>query len=272
MLKLSYNTNGLRNMPLESAINLVAKYSYSGVELSLNNDYFHPFNTPLDKLQEIKNVLKKSGIKPVCLATGDSMLLSTDPYEPSLVSLHENQRQERINLIIRAIEIAKILNIPIVNFASGFRNSSMDSNIAREYLIEGIKKCLSMTEDIILAIEPEPDMFIETTSEAKEIIERINDERFRLNLDIGHVVCCENNIIDSINNVAPYICHVHIEDIKGKVHHHEIPGEGDINLKEVLDLLKSIDYDGYISVELYHHVNIAEKALSSSYKYLVNII
>jgi len=272
MFPLSYNTNGLRNMPLFKAIDEVSKAGYEGIELSFHSAHFHPFSASKSDLNEIKNALKQSSAKPICIAAGAADLLGNEPFEPSLISPDQNGREQRIKLICRALEIADILGVPVVNFASGMINEGVNPEEARRNLISGIRVCLDSAKGVILAIEPEPNMFIETSTQAIALINEIGCPNLKLNLDIGHVQCCEDNLLDSIAKALSYTRHIHIEDIKGKIHHHEIPGEGDIDFYSVFRALRDYGYHYYLSVELYHHMDVWEKALFQSHTHLLGII
>ncbi len=52
MLKFAYNTNGLRNMPLEEAIKQISNYSYDGVEISLHKQHFHPLDINIEEVKK----------------------------------------------------------------------------------------------------------------------------------------------------------------------------------------------------------------------------
>jgi sugar phosphate isomerase/epimerase len=266
---LSYNTNGLRTMSLLDAIAQVSRAGYSGIELSLHQSHLYPPRISDYQLQEIKDRLNSAGIVPACLATGAADLLSGVPYEPSLISIDPKGRQQRIDLIISAISIARHLSIPVVNFASGILREGMSASAADKHLLDGIEKCLEKAGSVVLAIEPEPGMFIETTDQAIRLIDMFDSPQFRLNLDIGHVRCCESDLIDSIVKAIPYTRHIHIEDIKGSKHYHEIPGEGDLDFQSIFKILKDFDYRHYLSVELYHHADVWERALYQSRRHLL---
>ena len=96
----------------------------------------------------------------------------------------------------------------------------------------------------------------------------MNSTRVRLNLDIGHVFCSETDCYSAIEKALPYSRHIHIEDIRNGVHHHEIPGEGDIDFPRIIQLLTSSDYNHYVSVELHHHADMWERALGESLSFL----
>ena len=55
-----------------------------------------------------------------------------------------------------------------------------------------------------------------------------------------------------------------------KVHFHEIPGEGNLDLEACFKALNDSGFSGYASVELYHHIDSWKKALEDSFKNLSN--
>lgn len=57
----------------------------------------------------------------------------------------------------------------------------------------------------------------------------------------------------------------------GIVHFHEVPGEGTLDLAASFKALTENGFSGYGSVELYHHVESWEKALTDSYHYLTSL-
>ena len=269
MIPLAYNTNGLRNIPLSRAIEEVSNAGYEGIELSLHSSHFHPFETSRQKLGELKSVLGDYPVAPVCIAAGAADLLSDQPFEPSLISPEQEKRQQRIDLLCSTIDIAAFLSVPVVNFASGILKKGESPEKAEANLIEAIESCLKNAGNIILAIEPEPGMFIETSVQAISLIGKIGSAQLRLNLDIGHVQCCEEDLFGSISRSLSYVRHMHIEDIKAKVHDHEIPGEGDLDFRSIFRILKDSDYKYYLSVELYHHADVWERALRQSHQHLL---
>lgn len=60
--------------------------------------------------------------------------------------------------------------------------------------------------------------------------------------------------------------------LTGIVHFHEIPGEGTFDFAASFKALTDNGFDGYGSVELYHHVESWQKALSDSYRHLAQFV
>jgi len=268
MLKFSFNSTTLRYMDVLEALRQIHAHGYDGVELMFNDTHLHPLRTPRSRIAEIRDFCSAHGIHIVCIAAGGDRLLSDTPYQPSLIAADPAGRRERIDMLKRSIEIAEVLGSPVLNFNSGLPEHGLAQGQAWEFLNEGVTELLAQKPDLTLVLEPEPGFFIGTTTDALKLIAQANDPRFRLNLDIGHVNCSEDDFYEAIERSMPFTRHVHIEDIKQRVHHHEIPGEGDIDFLRVFSILHKAQYEHYVSVELHHHAEIWQRALKESLDYL----
>ena len=90
-----------------------------------------------------------------------------------------------------------------------------------------------------------------------------------LNFDVGHFFCVGENPADSIKDLRDYINHIHLEDIAAtRIHKHLIPGCGAINFKDVFNAIEKIDYNGYVTVELYPYQNKPEEAAKTAIEFL----
>ncbi|NTV89866.1 MAG: sugar phosphate isomerase/epimerase [Clostridiales bacterium] len=268
MFRFCFNSTTLRNMDVLEAIREIKDCGYEGVELTLNDSHLHPLTTSLERIREIKKYAGDAGIDIACVAAGGANLLGEVPYEPSLISVEKAGRDKRIEVIKKSIEIANYLGAPVLNINSGKLAGAVGADRAEEYLLSGIESLLRELGGLILVFEPEPDFFIGTSQAGIDLIDRINSPQLRLNLDIGHVFCSETDCYTAVEKALPYSGHIHIEDIKGGIHHHEIPGEGDIDFVRIMSLIKASGYDKHVSVELHHHDMIWRRALEESLAYL----
>jgi len=270
MLKFSFNSTTLRYMDVLEALRQIKAHGYDGVELMLNDTHLHPLHTPWSRVLEIGNYCSAHGIKIVCLAAGGDRLLSDLPYQPSLICADPAGRRRRIDLLKRSIEIAETLAAPVLNFNSGLPEKGVAQAQAWEFLREAVVELLAQKPDLTLVLEPEPGFYIGTTTSALKLIREVDDPRFRLNLDIGHVNCSEDDCYEAIARSMPFTRHIHIEDIRQRVHRHEIPGEGDIDFPRVFSILRKAQYRHYVSVELHHHAEMWQRALKQSLNSLRN--
>ena len=268
MFKFCYNDNGLRDMKLIDAITDISKYGYDAVEISFHQNHIHPMHYDIKEVQNIKELCEELSLEIAGVAVGASDLLSDIPYEPSLINPNKEERKRRMKLLTASIDIAKELGTSNVIFASGKKMDGISSEEAMEVLCEEIKKLLAYEPSMTLLIEPEPDFFIGTTEAAIELIKKVNNDRFRMNLDLGHVIVCEEDYLNKIDKALPYAKHIHIEDIKDRVHYHLIPGTADMDFDKIFEMIKKHNYQGAISVELYNHNKKWKEALGESLSFL----
>ena len=110
-------------------------------------------------------------------------------------------------------------------------------------------------KNTVIGMEANPVIYntnyINDTAEALKLIKEVDSAGFRLNLDVGTMVC-NNESVDLLKGNAELINHVHVSE----------PGlslieERNIH-KELFSLLKEDGYDKFISIEMGKRETIAE--------------
>jgi sugar phosphate isomerase/epimerase len=90
---------------------------------------------------------------------------------------------------------------------------------------------------------------------------------------MGHFFCVREDPADLVYRLARYIGHFHLADISyTRVHNHLIPGHGAIDFLSIFKAINEINYNGFITVELYPYQDDPFSAAKMSHKYLSNII
>ena len=124
-------------------------------------------------------------------------------------------------------------------------------------------------EGVLLLIEPEPGLLLETTDQYLEVAERLDAPAIGLNFDVGHAFCVGEDLPRAIAKLAPHIRHYHVEDIAAsRVHHHLVPGTGAIDFAEVLAAIRRTGYNGWLTVELYPFLDDPDAAARDALKVL----
>jgi sugar phosphate isomerase/epimerase len=122
---------------------------------------------------------------------------------------------------------------------------------------------------VMLLVEPEPGLLIETTDQYLQLAERLNAPSVGLNFDIGHAFCMGEDLPKQIAKMAPHTRHYHLEDIAAtRVHHHLVPGTGAIDFASVVSAIRRTGYDGWLTVELYPFVDDPDAAARAALELL----
>lgn len=267
-MKYAYNANGLRCLPLEEAIARVADAGYEGIELSLHPHHLMPGEGARETARRVRRSLEAHRLEAPSLATGGDLLLGPERFEPSLVSAAPEARERRLRFLFAAMDLARELGVPVLSFASGIRREPVAAGEAWEHLRRGVESLLDRAGELVLALEPEPGFLVETNAQAVSLLAELATPHLRLNQDIGHCNVCEDDYLASIERALPWTRHIHVEDIKGRVHAHEIPGDGDIDFRALFEILERRGYDHFLSVELYNHADRYPEALARSLAHL----
>ena len=82
------------------------------------------------------------------------------------------------------------------------------------------------------------------------MIDKLGSNNLKVVLDSGHLNLSGENIESAIKNVSDVLIGVHINDNDHVQQQNAIPGEGDFNFKEFLQVLKQTGYEGFLSFEL----------------------
>ena len=116
-------------------------------------------------------------------------------------------------------------------------------------------------------------MLIENSDQFLQFMKKIDTDFIKLNFDVGHFFCVNEDPAELILKLEQYIEHVHLEDIsKDRVHNHLIPGHGVINFEKIFENLEKIRYKGFITIELYPYLKQPEKAASEALNHLKSMM
>jgi sugar phosphate isomerase/epimerase len=102
---------------------------------------------------------------------------------------------------------------------------------------EELMPCVELAEtlEVVLLIEPEPELLIERFGQYLEFTARVDSPWLGLNFDIGHAYCVGEDPQNWVARMAPYTRHYHFEDIAPtRIHKHLIPGHGAIDFGATL--------------------------------------
>ncbi|MFJ3197347.1 sugar phosphate isomerase/epimerase family protein [Streptomyces griseoviridis] len=257
-LRFGYGTNGLADLRLDDALSLLADLGYDGVGLTLDHMHLDPFAPDLPtRVKHVARRLDSLGLD-VTVETGARYVL--DPrrkHGPSLLDPDPDDRARRVDLLLRAVDIAADLGAHAVHCFSGVTPADTTSDTAWNRLADALAPVLAAaaTAGVPLAVEPEPGHLLATLADFHHLRRTLGDpDHLGLTLDLGHCQCLEPlPPADCVRAAAPWLRHVQIEDMRRGVHEHLPFGTGEIDFPPVLAALAATGYQGLTVVELPRH-------------------
>lgn len=224
----------------KESIQKVAKLGFDGVELAVRNP-------EVLKVEDIVNIVKKNNLEVSAIGTGQAYgeegLSFSDPNE-----IVRKMAVERIN---NQIIFASRFNAQvIIGLIRGKINESVSQEEAEEWTVDCLRKCTEFAKNYNVRLTLEPvnryeSNFINTLNEGIEFIKRVGASNLGLLADTFHMNIEEVSIYDSIIQAKDFITHVHFADSNRWA-----PGCGHLDFTKIVQTLKNIDYQGYVSAEI----------------------
>ncbi|HVT88297.1 MAG TPA: sugar phosphate isomerase/epimerase family protein [Tepidisphaeraceae bacterium] len=274
-MKLAFSTNAYTRFSLIEALRGIKAAGFEGVEILADVPHAYPGTVNAsDARRELDRLgLQVSNINVNCTFGYWKDAPPEAYFEPSLISPNPKHRQDRTELILKAIEFARDVSARNISITSGRMLGGMPPDRAAKQFAESIKPILEAADraQINVGIECEPGLYLEYVAELCEWIQRLNHPRFGANLDIGHSQVIGESIPQVVEMLGKRIWNMHVEDIPGRKHYHMIPGEGTLDWLALRNALKGIAYNRYLTVELYTHTAEPQIAAVKSFEFLSRI-
>ncbi len=269
-LRYAYNTNGTIHHRIGDAIALIADSGYDGVALTLDHHVLDPLSEGWERRTELLGRdLARRGLGSV-IETGARFLL--DPracHWPTMLSPTEEGRNARIGYLQRATDIAAMLGSEAMSFWSGRVGPDVDRRQAGIWLREGVSRVLdhAARQGVVAAIEPEPELLVETLDDFQALATEFS--ALRLALDLGHVMVTGERVPEeSVAEFSSSIATVSLEDMKRGKHVHLAFGDGDMDLRACLLALERIGFDRLVCIELSSDSHRADRMIPWSRRWL----
>jgi sugar phosphate isomerase/epimerase len=278
MIRLAFSTNAFKKNTLEEAIAAIAQIGYRGVELMADIPHAHPKHFPADERQKIKTQLASLNLQ-VSNVNAFTHFADGDTYHPTWIEDDAAKREIRIAHTIAAVDIAAEFAAKTVSLQPGGPTigTAITPALAAQRFAEGLRRVLPTAKkhNVILAVEPEPGLFIETAREYHQFKQEFfkDEPLVKMNCDVGHLFCVGEDPAAVIRAMPDQISHVHLEDIgANRVHQHLTPGKGVIDFPGIFKALAEINFTGWVTVELYPYETTAAGVAKLAYDHLLAII
>jgi sugar phosphate isomerase/epimerase len=257
-MRLAYSTNAYTRHALPDALRSIASLGYAGAEILCDAPHWRPTGIDDAGVDEVAALLAELGLSVSNLnANTANHFFDPSPaengFEPSLSSANDAYRRWRIDSTLRTIDIAARLGAGCVSVTSGrpTPGSAPDKSLA--LFVDSLKEiCLAAERrGVRVGVEYEPGLLVERATELAVVIDRVGSAALGANWDIGHSFLDGESPEDAVRLIGGRIWNVHVEDIAARKHFHLVPGDGDLPFRRYIEALRSVDYDGFLTVELY---------------------
>ncbi|WHX26245.1 sugar phosphate isomerase/epimerase family protein [Virgibacillus halodenitrificans] len=174
-------------------------------------------------------------------------------------------RSLEVEKINDGIEVAKKLGTKVVRVFCGDLHGDLTYEDGQDWIVEGLTRSAEKAEkeQIYLAIENH-GLLAGKSTQVEEIIEKVNSPYVRATFDTGNFLLVHEDPENAFDRLREKIIHIHFKDFREKKPDEStkgfrstkgveligsVPGDGQVNLSYIVNGLKEINYQGWLSIE-----------------------
>lgn len=240
-MKYAFMTFSCPELTLDEVLATANRFGYDGVELRIQSGHKHglDLDTSADIRRQAKSKAQAAGVALCCIATSCAY---ADPATAD----------EKVQDTHDAIDLAADVGAARVRVFGG----KIPDGVSRERAVELVAKSLASVADhaaergVIVCMETHDDWC--NPAHVAKVMGRVDKPSIAVNWDIMHPVNAGGSTMDeAFQTLQPWIRHIHFHDGKDAEKGRELCpiGEGKIDHKRAVDLLRGDGYDGHLSGE-----------------------
>ncbi len=267
---------------------IIRDAGYDGLEIMCDTPHAWPEDLTEKSVEDIRRCLDETGLA-ISNLNAFMMCKIGDFHHPSWIG---GDREKRIKHTILCLQLAGKLGAKNIStepgglltevwgdektIKSSCGTAAVNKHLtAQDIFKEGLLKAepYARENNVKLLIEPEPECLIDNSTEFDAFMKDIKSPFIGLNFDMGHFYCVDEDIPSLIRHFGDRIEHIHLEDIaKSRKHFHLPPGEGSIDFESVFKELHDINYQKWVTVELYPFQEDAPARAREAHRFLEKFI
>jgi len=255
-MKIALDPAMLGKRPIETAFQAATETGYVCVELGNRDDLIGAFK-PVSAAPAALSRLRMS-------AAGLGIEISSVAVIQAWSSPDEDARQRAVAWWRDGIAAAVELGCSRINTElSGDPSRPAECRAAFFRSIEALLPVLER-EGIDVAVEPHPGDFVETTTEAIDLIRAIGSVRMRYLHCIPHTYYLGGTAAEQVELAGGWFDHIHVADtyrpertivnpagLPVRIHQHFDIGRGELDWEEIAAALRSVGFDGLLTIQVF---------------------
>lgn len=230
-MKTGFIEWGIRDISVPEKVNLISEMGFDFIS-------FHPFFSSLKEQEETKNVINE-------LNLGITFHCANEPL--SVLT-------QKIDSYIETISYFQSHTGSVYCFSFDSSNPESDKEgLNLDIMSAMLEKAITMLSPLKIKVGIENTHLLTQGEHFEALIQKVKRRDFGILLDIGHLNLKsdrqERTIEECIDSLPLEIFELHIHDNDGERDLHRPLGEGNLDLKTIVKLLKQRKFDGVATFE-----------------------
>lgn len=240
-MKLAFSTLGCPDFSWTDIYSMAKDLGYHGIEIrGLGDDIFavkaQPFKESV--LPETIKKLASLRLEIPCLSSGCCLK-------------YADREDENVKEITQYIYLANKLNTPYIRILADLKPHP-EGDADDEAVLKTLRRLLPIAEEKGVVLLIETNGVYSNTSRLRNLLDLAASDFVAALWDIHHPYRFAGESPEkTVQNLGAYIRYVHVKDsiMENGTVKYRLMGEGDLPVDDMMLALRSINYDGYISLE-----------------------
>lgn len=266
MMKLAICNETFQDWPFPQAFRFARECGYTGIEIAPYTIQKNAFDISSSERESVRRLAEAEGLEVVGLHW---LLAFTQGYY--LTSPDAEVRQATAGYLQELARLCRDLGGKVMVLGSPRQRNLLPGvthDQAMQYAAEVLRETVPTLAEcgVTLAVEPlgpEEGDFLRTADLGAELVALVDAPQCRLHLDVKAMSSEGRPITDIIRQHAGMTAHFHANDANRRG-----PGMGDIDFVPILETLRDVGYDKWVSVEVFDYSPGVESLARDSYEYL----
>jgi protein FrlC len=230
--------------PMEETIKRLSGIGYDGMEIGCAAPHAWPYYLDERRRKEIKELLDRHKIKASSMLPAPGGGPGVNPASATI-----EERKWTVQHYKDVIDLAVDFGCPTVLYLAGWYMFGTRQKEAWKYSLESLGEIAeyAQAKSIALMIEPQAadSNLVESAADALMMMEESGLSNVKVMFDIFHVLYRNEVPSDYVYTMGKNLKHIHMSDYRRLA-----PGQGGFDFLPVMQALKDIAYDGYVTMEI----------------------
>lgn len=252
--------------PFEKACAFASKCGYTGLEVAPFTLAEYAHQVPAARRVELRKIAADAGLEIIGLHW---LLAKTEGFY--LTTPDAQTRTATADYLCELTRLCRDLGGHLMVLGSPKQRNllpGVSHDDGMRYAADALQRVVPTLEEcgVTIAIEPlgpEEGDFLRTADLGAELMRMIGSEHYKLHLDVKAMSTEPTPICDIIRKHACAMAHFHANDPNRRG-----PGMGEVDFKPIFETLQSVQYGGWVSVEVFDYALGAEHLAAESYAYM----
>lgn len=249
-MKTAWFTAGASKYPIEKSFEWAAKYGYDGIEIGGFRPHAYPLDLIKGDAKKIRELSQKYNLPIISYAPENT----GSPH--SLVFADKRFNQDSLDYFKIALDAAKEIGSAYCMFACNHPGYGRNKEDVKKLFIDNIKVLAEHAEKIGQTIILEPvtpyeGTILVTSDDLLWAVDAVDSPMVKGMLDLACPITGREPVIEYFHKLGKNLCHIHFIDAAADSEDHLIPGDGQMDFKGIVRMLREVGYDGYLTLELF---------------------